>query len=231
MTTMGRQNDRKFVVRLVTDWLVLAVALVVGWSSVVAAAPPATETSNAAPPAAPSHPIASWVAVGFGPAVIGNQDGAAVRVEFALAAGIHLFSLRYVFAEDTNGSCGDLLCFGNDVSLPHNSVKEITLQYGVRKRVPYLLGTASAGVAALWTVQRGDVLQSTACFFGCVYQYNSMNGHAVGAAGEIGGYLTSRYVSVGPTFVIDVNSIQPFWSLLIDLHFGWMGEAPPFKRR
>jgi hypothetical protein len=144
---------------------------------------------------------------------------------------MHLFSLRYAYAADTNGSCDGIICLGNDVSLPHNSVSEIALQYGVKKRVPYFLGTASAGVAALWTVQRGDLLQSSICFFGCVDQYNSINGHAVGATAEIGGYLTSRYVSIGPTFVMDVNSIQSFWSVLIDLHFGWMGETGPFRSR
>ena len=47
-----------------------------------------------------------------------------------------------------------------------------------------------------------------------------------GATAELGAYLTSRHVSVGPTFLVDVNSIQPFWSLLLDLHLdGWVTEA------
>jgi hypothetical protein len=195
--------------------------------------PAAARAANPTQPEVPSHPITSWVAIGFGTAEIGGQDGDGVRLEFALAAGVHLFSLRYAYAEDTNGSCGGFafICLGNDVSLPHNSVTEIALQYGIKERVPYFLGTASAGIAALWTVQRGDALLSTACFFGCVDQYNSINGHAVGATAEIGGYLTSRYVSIGPTFVVDANSIQSFWSLLIDLHFGWMGELGLFRGR
>jgi hypothetical protein len=237
---MSRQNDRKLVARPVTHRLVLPVALVVGWSSTIVAAPLLTATSPATgADTAPSgtdatdaaHPITSWVALGFGTAGIGGQDGDGVRLELAVAAGIHLFSLRYVYAEDTNGSCGGFICLGNDVSLPHNSVSEIALQYGVKKRGPYVLGTASAGVAALWTVQRGDMLQSSICFFGCVDQYNSINAHAVGATAEIGGYLTSRYVSVGPTFVVDVNSLQSFWSLLFDLHFGWMGDGGVFRGR
>lgn len=234
--TMSGQDDRKRVARRVTHWLVLPVVLVVGWSSAVAAAPlvataaPPATGAETAPPAVGSHPITSWVAIGYGPGEIGGQGGDGVRLEFALAAGIHLFSLRYVFAEDTNGSCDDIFC-NTTVSLPHNSVSEIALQYGVKKRGPYVLGTASAGVAALWTVQRGDTLLSSGCFIGCVDQYNSINGHAVGATAEIGGYLTSRYVSVGPTFVIDVNSIQSFWSVLLDLHFGWMGDAGMFRGR
>jgi hypothetical protein len=193
--------------------------------------PSAVRAPDTTPSAMGSHPITSWVALGFGTAGIGGQDGDGVRLELAVAAGIHLFSLRYVYAEDTNGSCGGFICLGNDVSLPHNSVSEIALQYGVKKRGPYVLGTASAGVAALWTMQRGDTLQSSICFFGCVDQYNSINARAVGATAEIGGYLTSRYVSVGPTFVVDVNSLQSFWSLLFDLHFGWMGDGGVFRGR
>jgi hypothetical protein len=181
--------------------------------------------SDLGPPKARLHPIAGWLASGVGPGLIGGQGGDVARVELALAAGIHLFSLRYAFAADSNGSCGDLICTGNDVSLPHNSVKELAVQYGIKERVPYFVGTASAGLSSAWTVQRGSSLLSMACFFGCAYQYSSINRHTIGATAELGGYLTSRYLSMGPSLIADVNSIQSFWSLLIDVHVGWMGET------
>ena len=184
---------------------------------------PTLRIEQQAPPV-PGHPITAWVAGGAGPALIGGHDSSAARVEVAVALGRHLLSLRYLQAEDYNASCG-VDCMDINVSLPHNSVNEIAAQYGIRGRIPYLLGTASVGLAGLWTVQRGSTLLSTSCFFGCIYQFNAINGHAIGGTAEIGGYLTSRYVSFGPTAIVDVNTIQSVVSILIDLHVGWIG--PP----
>jgi hypothetical protein len=240
---MSRHDDRKPVAGPVTHWRVLALALVVGWSSAVAATPlvmtslpptggdatpPATVAADLAPTAAPSHPLTGWVAGGFGTAGIAGQDGDVVRVEIALAAGMHLFSLRYVFAIQTSDGCGVFVCSGS-ASLPANSANEVALQYGIKKRIPYLLLTASAGVSALWTVQQGSTMLPGGCLGGCVY--NSIDGRTIGATAELGGYLTSRYLSVGPTLVVDVNSIQSFWGLLFDLHFGWMGDGGLFRGR
>jgi len=73
--------------------------------------------------------------------------------------------------------------------------------------------------------KRGNDLQFFFCGSGCVYAYNGIDGHTVGATAELGGYLTSRYVSFGPTLIMDVNSVQSVWGVLIDWHFGWMGKT------
>ena len=236
---MSRQSDRKRVVRPLIHALILGGALIAGWPSVAAAAPsaaaadPAPAIGRAAdptPPAGPAHPITAWVAGGLGTAGIWSQGGDAARVELALATGFHLFSLRYVFAIDTNGGCGLSACTGS-VSLPHDTVKELALQYGVKKRIPYLLATASAGVSMLWASERGNTLLETLCFGTCQSTYDRIDSHTIGATAELGVYLTSQHVSVGPTVVVDVNSVQPFWSLFLDLHFGWMGDGGVFRGR
>jgi hypothetical protein len=116
------------------------------------ATPPTVRVADPNPPAARLHPITAWVATGVGTAGIGSQDGDAFRIEVALAAGIHLFSLRYVYALGTSDGCGLISCAAN-VSLPANSVNELALQYGIKERIPYLLATASVGVSespSLW---------------------------------------------------------------------------------
>jgi hypothetical protein len=198
-------------------------------SRAAAAAPVALGAPGAAPtlanPAGNRRPWALWVSGGlYVAAAIGGQDASAGRLELAAAKGRHLLSFRYTYVEDTNGACGDIICLSSNVSLPRDAANEFALQYGVRRRAPYTVLTASAGAALLWTVQRGTDLQSMTCFFGCVYQYNTIKGHAVGGTAEFGAYLSSRFISFGPTFVADFNTIQSFWGILLDLHLGWMGE-------
>jgi hypothetical protein len=151
-------------------------------------------------------------------------DAMFARVEAAVGYGPHLFSLSYGYAEDTNGSCDGLICLGNDVALPRNSAHELAARYGVRGRAPLVLGTASVGVAALWGVQRGNTLLSQSCFFGCLLNYDSTTFRTVGATAEIGGYLSSRFVSVGPTVIADINPVQSFWGVMFDLHVGFAGR-------
>jgi hypothetical protein len=193
--------------------------------------PNATDGFAAAPiqpsDALPAHLIVARMAGGIGPGWIAGQAGVSSRVELTAGYGKHLPSLRYLDVEDINGSCGFSidLCLGN-VSLQRNSVQEIALAYGIKVRRRYLVGTASAGFATLWTVQRGTTLLQSLCFFACTNEYNGIDGHAFGATGELGGYLSSRFFSIGPTLVIDVNPIQSVWGVLIDVHLGWMGESP-----
>ena len=66
---------------MVPHWRVLAVVLVVGWSSKVAATPsvvtgpPSATGADATPPATASHPITAWVATGLGTAGIYRASG------------------------------------------------------------------------------------------------------------------------------------------------------------
>jgi hypothetical protein len=170
--------------------------------------------------------VTGWLAAGAGPASIRYQDGGGGRLEAAVGLGHHLLSLRYLHVADTNGDCSSVICLGNDVSLPRNSGDEIAVQYGAKLRAPYLLTLASAGLGAVRTVTRGNNLLSQDCFFGCLNTYDHTTRWTGALTAEVGGYLSARAISFGPTFVVDVNPVQPFWGLLIDLHLGWMGEAP-----
>jgi hypothetical protein len=208
--------------------LVPITMIVAGWSSAVAATPPEVTAGLPAvgrDPTSRSRPITGWVAIGFGIAEVGGLGGEAQHFELAMAAGIHLLSLRLVLAADTNTTCGGQVCMGHDALMPYNSVKELALQYGLKARFPGFLATASAGVATVSTTKRGNDLQFFVCGSGCVYTYNGIDGHTVGATAELGGYLTWRYVSFGPTLIMDVNSVQSVWGVLIDWHFGWMGKT------
>jgi hypothetical protein len=175
---------------------------------------------------APRRQITAWLAGGLGWGSIGGQDASLARTELAVGIGRHLVSLSYTYSEDTNGACetGAILCF-NDVSLPRNSAKELALRYGVKGRAPFVLGTASIGPAAVWGVQRGSNLLSRDCFFACASQYDARTFRAVGATAEFGGYLSSRFVSFGPTVVIDINAFQSFWAVMVDLHLGYLGSV------
>jgi hypothetical protein len=128
-------------------------------------------------------------------------------------------SRRYSYTVDNDSEC-DVACF----SLPHSYANELALQYGVRTRLPYFLGTAAAGAAAVWGVERGSTLISTNWSYGSS-TFDSTKLHTVGGTTELGGYLTSRMFSVGPTFIADINPRESFWAVLLDLHIGLMSDA------
>lgn len=177
--------------------------------------------------ATPRPPLIGWLAAGLGWGAVGGQGAAATRLELALGRGSRLLSVRYSFFQDTNGtSCDQFICLDGTVSLPRSTDKELAVQYGVVKRLYGALETASIGVAGVRTLQRGDHLLSTDGFFGTINQYNSIARWTVGATAEVGAYISSRFVSFGPTFVVDLNLVQPALAVLLDLHVGWMGPGP-----
>lgn len=175
--------------------------------------------------ATPSQPLIGWLAAGLGVGGVGTQVASARRLEAAFGRGSRLLSIRYSYFEDTNVSCEQSGCFDSTVSLPRSSDKELAVQYGIAKRFYAGLATASLGVAGLRTLKRGSHLLSTD-ELGTTYHYDSTNQWTAGVTAEAGAYLSSRFLSFGPTFVADLNPAQPAWGILLDLHVGWMGAGP-----
>jgi hypothetical protein len=180
--------------------------------------------------AAPRPPIIGWLAGGLGWGNVGPQGAAVSRVELAFGRGSRLVSLRYAFWQDTNGtSCDQFICLDGTFDLPRSTSKELALQVGVVKRLYATIATASVGVAGLRTVKRGNHLLSSDSFFGTINYYDSTTRWTGGVAAEAGAYLSSRFVSFGPTLVVDLNPVQPSWGILVDLHLGWMGPGPELQ--
>jgi len=191
----------------------------------ISAAGEASPVNTAQAASSTPREITAWVSGGIGTAGIRGEDAMLARVQLSVGIGRHLLSLSLGHIEDTNGSCGVLsICPGNDVSVPHNSATELALRYGAKARGRFVLGTASLGVATVSGVQRGQRLLSTECLGGCVNSYDSTTFRTIGATAEIGGYATSRFFSIGPTFIADVNPVQSFWAVLFDVHFGFVGN-------
>jgi hypothetical protein len=190
-------------------------------------APSGTAPAPAAPPAAPVRERTFWIAGGIGPAQIGSDSAAQLRAEATFGLGLQTFSLRYTFTEELCHSDGGFFC--DNAVLPWEDSKEVALLYGVKFRAPFVVALASIGPAALWTTQRGSTLLSQSngngfFDFGSWSQYNSIKKFTVGGAIEAGVYLSSRFVSIGPTVAIDLDWFQSSMAVLIDLHVGYMGE-------
>jgi hypothetical protein len=173
------------------------------------------------------HAVTAWMALGMGIdwGAVGGATAAAAALEGSIAFGHHLISLRYTYLEE-DPCPGSLLCLGGDVSVPHLSNQELSVQYGWAKRLPARLVHGSVGPAAVWTLQRGSTLESQACFLGCVDTYNAIHHLTVGAAGEAGVSLTSSVIGIGPTLLFDLNPVQSSWGVVIDLYLGWIGRSP-----
>ena len=212
----------------------VSVAGVAGFVLVATLVSPPAHLARAAEPgtgqggvSTPKPPVIGWLAAGFGAGGVGAQAATAGRLELALGRGSRLLSVRYLYFEDSNGtSCDQFICLGGTFSLPRSTDKELAVQYGLMERVGAVLVTSSVGAAGVRTLQRGNHLLSTDGFVGTIYHYDSTARWTVGATAELGGYLTSRFLSFGPTFVADLNPVQPAWAFLLDLHVGWMGPAP-----
>jgi hypothetical protein len=209
------------MLRAVRRLAMVGLAFSLGLASSAARAEPASE-----PAASPPGPaLTGWLAAGGGGGRIGAQGGGGFRLEAAVARGRRLFSLRYAAIEDSNGSCGGLFCglLGPGPALPRNSNEELAAQFGYARRLDYALVTASGGAALLRTVERGHTLLS-ADYLGSYY--DSTTRWTAGLAGELGAYVSSRYMSIGPAFLADFNPVQSHWVILLDVHVGWMGRAP-----
>jgi len=175
------------------------------------------------------RPDAGWVAGGIGLGKVGSELADAERIEVSILTGMHMLSLRYANTDEDEAPRAILFPFAN-LALPRNSDRELALLYGIAARspsAPRFLATASAGAAAVWTVQRGSTVLSTdnCGFFGnCQDHYNSTERFTVGAALETGVYFNSRYLSLGATLMADLNAVQSCYSVLLDLHIGRTGS-------
>ena len=209
----------------VTAFLTLALALVApaAWADPSAAAGP-VETAWESPDAIAGHPeVTAWVSGGIGPALIGGDTGSSKKaLGVTVGVGRNLLSLRYRYTEEIQ-DCGQPAC-GLAVA-PLNSNTELAFEYGVRARFSVFLATASVGLSALWITERGNTLLSSPGEgnYG-TDQHNAISHFTVGATWELGAYLTSRFISVGPTFVLTADAFQSTAAILFDLHFGYMGE-------
>lgn len=167
-------------------------------------APPQGEGSNQ------KREVTGWISPGIGSGRIGSANADVARIEGTLGVGHHLFSVRFSYVEEA--PCAGIICL--NAQSPLLSDKEVALLYGWKHRMPYLLAEASIGGAALWTVQRGAD--------------NPIHRLTGGGTAELGVFLTSRVLGIGPTVIVDVNPVQSFWAALFDVHIGWMGSPPPW---
>jgi hypothetical protein len=178
-------------------------------------------------PPVPRPPVIGWISGATGVGGIGTQTAATHSLELTLGRAAHLMSLRYAYTVDTNGtSCDQFVCLDGMFSLPRSTNKELALQLGVFKRLYAGMATASLGVAGIRALKRGSHLLSSDSFFGTINHYDSTTSWTAGATAEVGAYLSSRFISLGPTLVADLNPVQPSWAFLVDLHIGWMGPGP-----
>jgi hypothetical protein len=203
--------------------LALALAAPTAWADPPALAAP-VETARASPDAVASHSeITGWVSGGLGAALIGGDTGSSKGLGATLGVGRNLFSLRYRYSEEIQ-DCGQTAC-GVGVA-PLSSNTELAFEYGVQARSSVFLATASVGLSALWITERGDTLLSGPMpgTYGTA-QYNAIRHFTVGATWELGAYLSSRFISFGPTLVLTADAFQSSAAILVDLHLGYVGKG------
>lgn len=229
----GRTWQNKLAPRLllapvvrVTGFLTLALALgtPAAWADPPALAAP-VETARASPDAVASHSeVTGWVSGGIGAGLIGGDTSLSQGLGATVGVGRNLFSLRYRYSVEIQ-DCGPTTCYIGVAPLSSN--RELAFEYGVQARSSVFLATASVGLSALWITERGDTVLSSPMpgSYSGTAQYNAIRHFTVGATWELGAYLSSRAVSLGPTLVVTADAFQSSVAILLDLHLGYMGEG------
>jgi hypothetical protein len=167
-----------------------------------------------------AHEAPVWLAGGVGPALVGSTGGFVMRGEAVAGYGRRILSVGFAFATEAS-DCGQPFC---SVSLPQRSNKELAARYGLAMRAPWVAAAFSAGLAAIWTVNRGDTVLSQGGLFAPTTTYNRIDRFTVGATAEAGVALSSRVLSIGPTVHATVDWVQPSLAIMLDLHVGYIGE-------